>query len=51
MLWHDGFTVKCFQGVPVVAQWVMHPTRTHEEEGLIPGLTKWNKDLALPQAA
>ena len=26
----------------------MNPTRNHEVAGLIPGLTQWIKDLALP---
>jgi len=26
----------------------MNPTRNHEVVGLIPGLTQWIKDLALP---
>ena len=38
-------------GVPVVAQWVMNPKSIHEEEGLIPGLAQWLKDLALLRAA
>ena len=35
-------------GVPVVAQWLTNPTRNHEDLDLIPGLTQWIKDLALP---
>ena len=32
----------------IVAQWSTNPTRNHEVEGLIPGLTQRVKDLALP---
>ena len=31
------FKKKCF-GVPVVAQWLMNPTRNREVSGLVPGL-------------
>ena len=34
-----------------MAQQFKNPISIHDEEGLIPGLTQWVKDLALPQAA
>ena len=32
---------------PVVAQWLMNPTRNHEVESSIPGLAQWVKGQAL----
>ena len=40
--------VKMWNGVPIVAQWVMNPTGNYEVAGLIPGLAQGVKDLALP---
>ena len=35
-------------GVPVVAQWLMNPTRNHDVAGLIPDLAQWVKDPEFP---
>ena len=44
-------TVERVMGVPVVAQQVKNLTSIHVDEGLIPGLAQWDKDLVLLPAA
>jgi len=34
-------------GVPVMARWLMNPTRNHESVGSIPGLARWVRDPPL----
>ena len=39
---------KVRPGVPAIGAVETNPSRNHEVSGLIPGLTQWVKDLALP---
>ena len=59
VLWESqvGSYIQEFRGritvwvrVPIMAQWLTNPTRNHEIEGSIPGLTQWVKDSALQRA-
>ena len=44
-----GFvTLFTILGVPIVAHWLMNPTRNHEVVGSIPALAQWVNDPALP---
>ena len=42
------FIVKEAWGVPIVAEWLVNPTRNHEVVGSVPGLAQGVKDPALP---
>ena len=39
---------KVNRGVPVVAQWLLNPTRNHEVAGSVPALAQWVNGPALP---
>ena len=42
------YYLKSYKEVPIVAQQVTNPTGIHEDTGLIPDLSQWVNDLALP---
>ena len=44
----EGMAKDLCSGVPIVAQWLMNPTRNHEVAGSIPALAQWVKDPVLP---
>ena len=46
----EYFTLLNFHplGVPFMAQQLTNPTGIHEDEGSIPGLVQWVKDLVDP---
>ena len=43
-----NLSLKHELGVPIVAQEFTNPTSIHEDEGSIPGLVQWVKDLVSP---
>jgi len=38
------------RGVPIVVEWLMNPTRSHEVAGSVPTLAQWVNNPALPSA-
>ena len=44
------FRLETLREVSTVAQWVKTQHSVHEDADVIPGLTQWVKDLAMPQA-
>ena len=47
IIFHKIVYKAATRGVPIVAQWLMNPTRNHEVTDSIPGLAQWFKDLTL----